>query len=256
MNDTGNEGQIVERVERAAPAEAFGAFLMQALADPNIPADKLEVIAKMRREVLTDQAREAFMEHYAAFSAELPQVERDGTVTLEKDGRKLGSYKFTTIEQMDTILRPLLARHGLAISFSSVDNPNGVTITGTLSGWGWERSSTYSFPPDKGPGRNELQARGSARRYGKRYITDDLCNVVRKGKDDDGKGVTIENLIDAVQVTELTDLLKATNTDQAAFLKLMVSGAESLQDIRMRDFSRLVLALKDKAQKQKERTKK
>jgi hypothetical protein len=248
MNDQGSEGEIIQRVERAAPAEAFGQFLMQALADPNIPADKLEVIAKMRREVLSDQAREAFMEHYARFSAELPQVERDGTVTLEKDGRTMGRYNFTTIEAMDVILRPLLAKHGLAISFASVDNKESITITGTLSGWGWERTSTYTLPPDTGPGRNALQARGSSRRYAKRYIVDDLCNVVRKGKDDDARGA-MEALIDPTQIKELTDLIKATATDEAAFLKTMVSGAESLQDIRQRDFSRLIMALREKKQR-------
>ena len=117
---------------------------------------------KMRREVLGDQAREAFMQHFAELSAELPQVERDGTVELVKDGRVMGKYAFTTIENMDVILRPLLAKHGFAISFASIDNKgDSVTITGTLSGWGWERSSTYTLPPDTGPGRNALQARGS-----------------------------------------------------------------------------------------------
>jgi hypothetical protein len=248
MQDTVTEGQIVERVERPAPAEAFGAFLMQALADPNIPADKLEIIAKMRREVLSDQAREAFMEHFAAFSAELPQVERDGTVELVKDGVSKGRYPFTTIEAMDVLLRPRLAAHGFAISFASVDNKDSVTITGTLSGWGWERSSTYTLPPDAGPGRNAIQARGSSRRYAKRYIVDDLCNVVRKGKDDDARGA-MEALIDATQLKELVDLIKATSTDEAAFLKTMVSGAESLQDIRQRDFPRLVMALREKKQR-------
>ena len=250
MNDTGGEGEIIQRVERAAPAEAFGEFLMRALADPNIPADKLEVIAKMRREVLSDQAREAFMEHYAAFSAELPQVERDGTVELVKDGRSVGKYAFTTIEAMDVIIRPLLAKHGLAISFASVDNKDSVTIVGTLSGWGWEKSSTYTLPPDKGPGRNELQARGSSRRYAKRYIVDDLCNVVRKGKDDDARGA-MEALIDATQIKELVDLINATASDEAAFLKMMVTGAESLHDIRQRDFPRLVMALRDKQRRAK-----
>ena len=249
MNDTGSEGQIIERVERSAPAEAFGQFLMEALRNPDIPADKLQVIAQMRRDVLSDQAREAFMEHFAAFSAELPQVERDGTVELVKDGRVMGRYSFTTIEGMDIVLRPLLAKHGFAISFSSADNATGwVTVTGTLSGWGYERSSTYTLPPDKGPGRNELQARGSSRRYAKRYVTDDLCNVVRKGKDDDARGA-MEALIDATQIKELTDLIKATATDEAAFLKTMVSGAESLQDIRQRDYPRLVMALREKKQR-------
>ena len=253
MNDTGVEGEDFKPgpltwVPKPAPAETFAGVLMQMLADPNIPADKMEVVMKMRREVLGDQAREAFMEHFAAFSAELPQVERDGTVALVKDGREVGRYAFTTIEGMDVILRPLLAKHGFAISFASADNANGVTVTGTLSGWGWERSSTYTLPPDKGPGRNELQARGSSRRYAKRYVTDDLCNVVRKGKDDDAKGA-LEALIDATQLKELTDLIKATATDEAAFLKMMVSGAESLQDIRQREFPRLIMALREKKQK-------
>jgi hypothetical protein len=218
------------------------------LANPDIPADKMEVVMKMRREVLGDQAREAFMEHFAALSAELPQVERDGTVELVKDGRSMGKYAFTTIENMDTILRPLLAKHGFAISFASTDNKESVTITGTLSGWGWERTSTYTLPPDAGPGRNALQARGSSRRYAKRYIVDDLVNVVRKGKDDDARGA-MEALIDATQVKELVTLIKATATDEAAFLKVMVSGAESLQDIRQRDFPRLIMALREKKQK-------
>jgi hypothetical protein len=252
MNDQGNEGQIekgdIVRVERAAPAETFAGVLMQMLADPNIPADKMEVVMKMRREVLGDQAREAFMEHFAALSAEMPQVERDGTVELVKDGRSMGKYAFTTIENMDTILRPLLAKHGFAISFASVDNKESITITGTLSGWGWERTSTYTLPPDAGPGRNALQARGSSRRYAKRYIVDDLVNVVRKGKDDDARGA-LEQLIDATQLKELVDLIKETATDEAAFLKTMVSGAESLQDIRQRDFPRLVMALREKKQR-------
>jgi hypothetical protein len=254
MNDQGNEGQIekgdIARVERAAPAETFALVLMTMLADPNIPADKMEVVMKMRREVLGDQAREAFMEHFAALSAEMPQVERDGTVELVKDGRSMGKYAFTTIENMDTILRPLLAKHGFAISFASVDNKESITITGTLSGWGWERTSTYTLPPDAGPGRNQLQARGSSRRYAKRYIVDDLCNVVRKGKDDDARGA-MEALIDATQIKELVGLLKATASDEANFLKMMVSGAESLQDIRQRDFPRLIMALRERQQKQK-----
>lgn len=251
MNDTGNEGgAIVERIERAAPAETFAGVLMQMLSDPNIPADKMEVVMKMRREVLGDQAREAFMEHFAALSAELPQVERDGTVELVKDGRSAGKYAFTTIENMDAILRPLLAKHGFAISFSSIDNKDSVTISGTLSGWGWERSSTYTLPPDNGPGRNAMQARGSSRRYAKRYITDDLVNIVRKGKDDDARGA-MEALIDATQIKELIELMNATGTKTEAFLTTMVTGVESLHDIRQRDFPRLVMALREKQKRVK-----
>ena len=256
MNDAQGEGEPDLRpgpltwVPAPGPAENFASMLMTMLANPDIPADKMEVVMRMRREVLGDQAREAFQEHFAAFSAECPQVDRDGTVELVKDGRSMGKYAFTTIENMDTILRPLLAKHGFAISFASVDNKDSVTITGTLSGWGWERSSTYTLPPDNGPGRNAMQARGSSRRYAKRYITDDLVNIVRKGKDDDARGA-MEALIDATQLKELTDLLKSTQTIEAAFLTTMVTGAETLHDIRQRDFPRLMMALREKQKRVK-----
>jgi hypothetical protein len=249
MNDAQGEGEIIEQpVTRIAPAHDFGVLLMDMMRDQAIPeAVKLEVL-KMRREALVDEAREAFQQHYAEFSAELPQVERDGTVELVKDGVSKGRYPFTTIEAMDRVIRPLLAKHGFAISFTSRDDKDSVTITGTLSGWGWERSSTYTLPPDAGPGRNALQARGSSRRYAKRYITDDLCNVVRKGKDDDGR-ISGEMLIDAAQIGELADLIKATATVEANFLRTMVTGAETLADVRVKDFPRLVLALKGKQSK-------
>jgi hypothetical protein len=254
MNDTHEEGLQGPNPLPAPipnrPAEDFAQTLMVLLRDKEIPADKLAVMLQMRREVLADQAREAFQAHYAEFSADMPQVERDGTVALVKDGVEKGRYPFTTIEAMDAVIRPLLAKHGFAISFTSRDDKDGVTITGTLSGWGWERSSTYTLPADQGPGRNAIQARGSSRRYAKRYITDDLCNVVRKGKDDDAKGA-LEALIDAAQTAELIELIKATKTDELAFVKLMVNGAERLEDVRQRDFNRLLLALKDKARRVK-----
>jgi hypothetical protein len=250
MSDEKTEGgPVVERIERPAPAEQFGAFLMEAMNNPAIPADKLLALGQLRREVLADQARETFQEHFAKFSAELPQVERDGTVELVKDGVNKGRYPFTTIEAMDKILRPRLAEHGFSISFSSRDDKDTVTITGTLAGWGWKETSTYTLPPDVGPGRNAIQARGSSRRYAKRYIIDDLCNVVRKGKDDDGRGA-MEALIDATQIAALTKLIKETKTDEASFLKMLVTGVDALGDIRQRDYPRLLLALRDKKAKQ------
>jgi energy-converting hydrogenase Eha subunit B len=59
----------------------------------------------------------------------------------------------------------------------------------------------------------------------------------------------MEALIDATQVKELVTLIRATATDEAAFVKTMVSGAETLQDIRQRDFPRLIMALREKKQR-------
>jgi hypothetical protein len=244
-----NDTEIIER-PTSAPAQQFGTFLMQALANPEIPADKLQIMLQMRREVLADQAREAYQEAFAAFSAEMPAVERDGMVDL---GPGKGKFPFTTYEHMDKILRPLLIKHGLSLQFWSSDTPDGQTwivVHGALIGHGWQRESVYPVPPDTGPGRNALMARGSAQTYAKRYIADLLCNIVRKGIDDDARRA-MQASIDPKQVAELNRLIKLTNTAEASFLKMMVTDAETLADIRPRDYPRLLMALQEKARKAK-----
>jgi hypothetical protein len=200
--------------------------------------------------VLADQAREAYQEAFAAFSAEMPAVERDGMVDL---GPGKGRFPFTTYEHMDKILRPLLIKHGLSLQFWSSDTPNGQTwivVHGALIGHGWQRESIYPVPPDTGPGRNALMARGSAQTYAKRYIADLLCNIVRKGIDDDARRA-MQASIDSKQVAELNRLIKLTNTAEASFLRMMVTEAETLADIRPRDYPRLLMALQEKARKAK-----
>ena len=244
----------VEIIERIAPAQSFGTFLMDALRDPNLPTADKQLLLATRREVLADEAKEAYQFHFSQFAAELPPVERDGMVDLGSKGR----YLFSTYEEMDRVLRPLLVKHGLALQFwsSDAERENTVIIHGELFGWGWQRESVYPVPPDAGPGRNALQARGSSQTYAKRYIADLLCNIVRKGIDNDGRG-NVDNFIDGKQVKELEALIEATNTDVMRFLEMMITDVKDIADIRQRDFSRLKMALleKQKGQMRKEMAK-
>jgi hypothetical protein len=230
-------------IERPAPAHDFGELMMGLLRDPSIPADKLEVVMKMRREALEYEAKEAYQHHFALFTADMPAVERDGTVDL---GTK-GKYPFTTYEQMDMILRPLLVKHGFSLQYwsSNAEKIDVIIVHGALAGWGWQRESVYPVPPDSGPGRNALQARGSSQTYAKRYIADLLCNIVRKGTDNDGRGA-VDAFIDERQVKELMDLIRATGTNAEAFLNTMVTDVREVADVRVRDYSRLLLALKER----------
>lgn len=230
-------------IERPAPAHDFGELMMGLLRDPSIPADKLEVVMKMRREALEYEAKEAYQHHFALFTADMPAVERDGMVDLGSKGK----YPFTTYEQMDMILRPLLVKHGFSLQYwsSDAEKIDVIIVHGALAGWGWQRESVYPVPPDSGPGRNALQARGSSQTYAKRYIADLLCNIVRKGTDNDGRGV-VDAFIDARQAKELTDLIKVTDTNLEAFLNTMLTDVKNVADIRARDYSRLYLALKER----------
>jgi hypothetical protein len=185
----------------------------------------------------------------------MPQVRKDGTVELIKEGRSLGSYKFARWEDMDKVIRPILHKFGFALTFSEIASQNGgVTVQGELVHIdGHSKTSQTKLPPDTGPGRNALQAHGSALSYAKRYLAEGLCWIVRRGEDDDAiksglKPVTAE------QRKELEQLLKEVRTKEDSFLRLMLTGVDSMSAIPQREFPRLKNALEEKKHSMKGKT--
>ena len=241
-------------VKRETPAQGFGDVLMRVLSDPNIPADKLQIVLQTQKDILADRRREAFQTAFVAMAAEMPQVTKEGLIELKnKEGVRFGSYKFTKWEDMDEAIRPVLAKHGFALNFYEPPH-NGadgkVTVRGVLMHLdGHSVESEKSGPPDTGPGRNSLQAIGSTTSYLKRYLAEELCNIVRKGEDNDG--TTTLKLITPAQIKELEGLLKAVKTQPDTFLRLFVTGCERMEDIPERDFPRLVNALREKQRSMK-----
>lgn len=235
-----------------SPAQGFGETLMEILADKNIPADKLQIVLQMQREILADRRREAFTTAFVSMSAELPQVIKHGLVQLKtRDGKDLGRYAFARWEDMDDIVRPVLNKHGFAVSFA--EEPSGtkgmVILTGELMHVdGHSKLARRQAPADFGPGRNELQAEGSAISYCKRYLFEELTNTVRRGEDDDAASVT-DRKIGPEQIEQIRQLLEQTRTDLNYFLHLMLTDISELEDIPERDFDRLITALEGKKRK-------
>jgi len=145
---------------RLAAENSLLNFVAQAVRDPAIDVAKLEALLRMQREIVADDARVQFNRSFAALSAEIRQIERRGIADM---GAK-GAYKFAKREDLDAMLRPLMREHGFAVSFRPVPGPNGnLTIEGELLHvGGHSKTAQLMLPPDIGPGRNSLQAMGSA----------------------------------------------------------------------------------------------
>src|SRR5712671_2893952 len=117
----------------------------------------------------TRQAEIAFNKAFGKMQPRLPRIRKDGTVSL---GSGKGSYSFAEWEDIDFIIRPILDEYGFTLSFTSEPTDKGVLMVAYLSHeLGHSRTSKMQLPPDAGPGRNALQAIGSAQSYGKRYLT-------------------------------------------------------------------------------------
>lgn len=218
-------------------AEAPGSLLkaiVEMAKDPSVNIPALKELMAMQERLEARQAEREFIAAFARLSADLPRVKKNGTIALvTREGKDKGSIPFARWEDVDKIVRPLMVREGFTLSFDSVVRPGeggGLIVTATLMHRdGHTRTASMPLALDGGPGRNNLQAGGSTLSYGKRYTTEMLLNIVREGEDDDGKlGGT--RFITAEQVDELRRYLKATSTDEAAFLQhFEVASVENLQ---------------------------
>ena len=228
---------------RLAAENSLLNFVAQAVRDPAIDVAKLEALLRMQREIIADDAHVQFNRSFAALSAEIRQIERRGVADM---GAK-GAYKFAKREDLDAMLRPLMREHGFAVSFRPVPGPNGnLTIEGELLHVaGHSKTAELALPPDIGPGRNSLQAMGSAISYAERYLTEMLLNVVRCDEDDDGASAADRPIADE-QLQHISRLIHETKANVAAFLKHVVPGTERLSDIRACDFAKCVAALETK----------
>lgn len=174
------------------PNEVLSVILKMA-SDPALDISKLQALLDMQQKMEIRAAEIEFSRGLARLSAKMPQVPKNGRVSLgiDKDsGKDKGSYPFTRWEDMDKVIRPLMAEEGFVLSFDSVPDERGVmiTVTGTLLHRdGHHRCASMLLQLDSGPGRNNLQAMGSTLSYGKRYTAEMLLNIVREGDDKDGR---------------------------------------------------------------------
>ncbi len=218
-------------------------IISEASRDPQVNVEKLGALLAMKERLDAREAEMAFNRAMAAIAPKMPRVKKNGSIDLGR-GKPI---TFARYEDIDEVVRPILVEEGLSMSFTSKPTTGGVLMTCTLSHvLGHSKSSEMQMPADAGPGRNGLQAIGSARSYAKRYLACDMLNIVTEGADDDARAV---GFVSDRQADAIMDLLvecgaQTDPTVQSAFLKYM--GAKIVSEIHAADFQKAVKALEAK----------
>ena len=171
-----------EPTTSVAPLPEPTILMFERLAlSSDVDVDKLQRLIDMQTSILDRNAKAAFDSAFADMQAEIP-------VIAERSKTDKGTY--APLEDIIETIRPILQRHGFALSHQTEwPAPGVVKIVGILTHrQGHEKRSEFITPPDGLTGRNAIQALGSAMTYGRRYTTADLLNIVsRKGEDDDAR---------------------------------------------------------------------
>lgn len=170
----------------AVPARTDAVSVFERLAmNPGVDVEKLQRLIDMQKEILTYEARKEFSAAFAAMQGELPSVTERGEIVVNGQVRS----KYARNEDIQDAIRPVLQRHGFALSFRNKFADGLVTITGILSHRsGHSEQDEFVAKADTSGSKNDIQALGSTRSYGQRYCTVALLNITTRDQpDDDGQ---------------------------------------------------------------------
>lgn len=249
------ENQLATTTPTEATPTGIIALIDRIAATPDVDIDKLERLLALQERMMKTQAQIDFDDAIARICKKLTHIrivkKKSVGYDIDKNDKSKGTktaFKYTPLEEIDRIVKPMLDEEQITFSVSMEQGTNGwYNVTGTLTRKGHSKSSTMPLPLDASGGKNNVQGAGSTSSYGARYTLSRLLNIVTVGEDDDGGGGTITN----EQAVEIDLLIAESKVNKEKFLERM--GAATAQDIMTKDYARAVNSLKavlyDKKQK-------
>lgn len=236
--------QVAKVVHDQAPHDVSPMFTMieRAARDPSVDIDKLERLMQMKERADAQSARAAFDAAMSALQPELPAIGERGKALVQGQVR----YTFALWEDINTAIKPVLMKHGFALTFRT-DFTNGITVTGVLSHSAGHREETsITLPADSSGSKNAVQAVASTVSYGKRYTAGALLNLTSHGEDDDAYAAAVEFITEAQEI-QISEMLEATGSDKSKFLKWL--KVDSISAIPAKSFDSVMVTLRAKESK-------
>jgi hypothetical protein len=177
------------------------AVISRAALDPLCDIDKMERLMAMHERM---QARES----ETAFNASMAQMQVDMPTVGEGGMNKHTGNAYANIDDINRAIKPVMQKHGFAVTFKVVHLKEGISVTGILvHAAGHREETTLLLPVDAGAGRNTVQAIGSSVTYGKRYVMCALLNITTgDAQDDDGQAAE-DPVITGHQAKQIETLL-------------------------------------------------
>jgi hypothetical protein len=168
-----------------------------------------------------------FHRRLSRLQASLPVIAERGEI-IGRDGKVQGTYALW--EDINEALRPLLSRHGFALTYRTGNQDRHIVVTCVLShNDGHSEQTSLALPADLTGGKNAVQAIGSLTSYGKRYTACALLNITTRGEDDDGASAGLGPSVTAEDVAMLRELIREANAEEAKLLALLkVDSLEAL----------------------------
>lgn len=226
------------------------AHMLQVALEKGASMEQLEKLLALQERWEANEARKAFAAAMAAFRAEAPVISKNAEVDFTNKSNNRTQYKHASLDHITAKVNPILGRHGLTYSWVTEQENGTVTVHCDLMHvMGHRERVTLTGPRDESGNKNSIQSIGSACTYLQRYTLVSALGLSTGGQDDDGAGSdAVLEVITDEQATKVKALLAETNSDEAAFLKMM--KCESIEHIPAAKYAGAMLRLNEKKEKQ------
>jgi hypothetical protein len=237
---------IESQPQPASESAAIIQVIERAAMNPAVDIDKMERLLEMQERIMSRNAKAAYSADLARMQPELPVIAERGGIK-DRSGNVQSTYALW--EDINDAIKPVLSKHGFALSFRTGQEDGRITVTGVLSHRdGHSEETTMHLPIDSSGSKNSVQAVGSSISYGKRYTAGALLNITSRGEDDDGKAAGSPLSISEEQVLAIRDLIEAVGANEKKFLQYL--KVQSVSEIPAKDYQRAINALNAKKGKQ------
>ena len=191
---------------------------------PGTSADQIERLIEAFGKIKADRARRAY---------DAAMIQMQPTLPIIAERGKTEKHTYALFEDLIETVRPILSRHGFALTHHVEASGNKVRVVAILAHIGGHREETsLVLPFDTSDGKSEIHAEASAVSYGRRITSVSILGIVSRGEDDDAKrasGSQDVEMISAAQKVEVLQLLADTGGDLPALLAMW--KLSSLDDV-------------------------
>lgn len=237
----------VAKIEGETPAlpaaTSYLEVISRVAADPACDVDKLERLLAMQERVMTHQAKMDYTTALAGLQSELPVIKKRGQIKIGNN-----SQPYALWEDINDTIKPILQRHGFALSFRTGQDGDKITVTAVLSHkGGHSEETTLPLPSDVSGSKNSVQAVGSTTSYGKRYTAGALLNLTFTDEDDDGIKAGAGPVISEGQRGELLSIIEEkTVTTQKFCERYKIASVADLPEAKFEAAKKALLSTPDK----------
>lgn len=224
--------------KQPSTADLIGAVIQTGITPESVSVVE-RLVALKERETKADAERQ-FATAFAALQMETPKIQAQKAVP---DNAGNIRYKFAPYEDIWRAVRPLLNKHGFAVSYDQDIADTRVVVTCKLTHiGGHSQSNRFQCRIGSGPPKaSEAQGDGAATTYAKRFA---LCAALGISIEQDTDGADPNETVTQQQADSLKSRCIDSNSDIVRFLKFL--KVEKFEDILAKDYGKADSALRMK----------